>query len=75
MLEALHGIEPDKRGAGVALAAFLAREQGDTDSAHQPRVGRTRDGFAQILLECAQHRVVSERAALDDDFVAQTVEI
>ena len=56
-------------------ATFLAREQGDTDSAHQPRVGRTRDGFAQILLECAQHRVVSERAALDDDFVAQTVEI
>ena len=67
-------------GPGFAFCAFclfaclfchvVAREQRDADSAHEPGVGRTRDGAADVLLEGAEYRVVAKRAALHHDMLA-----
>ena len=75
------------RRVGIGLARRLfrllarlfrhvfAREQRDADGAHEPGVGRARDGAADVLLEGAEHRVVAERAALHHDMLAEAVEV
>ena len=72
-------------GPGFAFCAFclfaclfchmVARKQRDADGSHEPGVGRSRDGAADVLLEGAEHRVVAERAALHHDMLAEAVEV
>jgi len=75
-----HRVEPDEgRGVravfGQALGHVTLCEQGRADGAHQPGVGRARDLAADVLLECREHGVVVEGAALHDDLLSQAREV
>ena len=56
----VRGLQTCRDLAPLTVSAFqmLLREQRDTDSAHEPRVGRARDLATDVLLERAQHGVV-----------------
>ena len=79
--EAPHAIEADERRAQAPLArrhllgGVALCEQGRADRPHEAGVRGARHLAADVFLEGREHGVVCERAALDDDSLAEAREV
>ena len=66
---------PSDKGRGAACLLIFSGDKRYADGSHKARIGRAGNLLANVLLKCAQHCIVQERAALDHDVVAKLFQI